>query len=76
MMKKQSEKTYWEELKEKKIKVSIKTKEKRFYSGYVKDYNKEGIIFIDKFGDEVFLSFDSVSFAVPFKENGGENGRV
>ena len=68
------EKTYWDKLVKEQIKVSVGTKDKKFYSGYVKDLNEQGFFFLDKFDNEIFFSFDNINFIEPFKSNGKKAG--
>lgn len=74
--KKMENKTYWEKLKEARTKISVQTKDRKYYSGFVKDCNELGIFFIDKFNNEVFFSYDNIMYMVPCKSNGNSEGEI
>ena len=65
-------KNYWKELVEEQTKVSLGTKDRKFYSGYVKSFDDKGIFFIDKFNNGIFISFDNLNFVEPYREENGK----
>jgi len=67
-MKTEKDCTYWNKLKEKKIKISIKTKDNKFWTGHILECTPTGIILKDKFGAEIFLNFESIFSANPWAE--------
>jgi len=61
--------------KELKAKLKINLKDKRFFSGYIKEIESDSLVFIDKFDNEIVIDLESISYIVPVRTEGGnENG--
>lgn len=67
-MEKKEDCGYWEKLKTAKTKISIQTKDNKFWTGIVLECSDTGIILLDKFGDEIFLNFENIFSANPWSE--------
>lgn len=53
---------------EKKIKVHIETKDKKFYNGIILECGDKHIIFIDRYMGEMFIYLNDIIVLEPYKE--------
>lgn len=64
------EKEYIKKLINQKRQVKINLKSGDFYTGIVLGMSETGILFFDKYNNEIYFSFDDVLRIVPTKNNG------
>ena len=64
------EKEFYERLFLSKKIVKLTSKDGKFYKGKVAGVSSFGILFIDKFNNEMFFDFDNISKIIPTRENG------
>ena len=52
--------------------VKLNLKDKRFFSGCIKEVVGDSLVFIDKFNNEIMIDIDAISYIVPVA--GGRDG--
>lgn len=61
--------------RDKKTRIKLNLKDKRFFSGYIKEVLGDSLVFIDKFHNEIVIDLESVSYIVPIRMDGGKDGQ-
>ena len=69
-----AEDVYMNKLVKEKVKVSIGTKDNKYYSGYIKSFTEKGLVILDKFEEERYFDFEFIKFIQPFRDNGKKRG--
>jgi hypothetical protein len=69
----EGEKGYIEKLVKEKVNVKITTKDNKFYAGVIMGLSSKGILFVDKFNNEVYFGFDFIQSIIPTKNNNKKN---
>jgi len=64
------DKTQLKIIQEQKLIVKINLKNGFFYTGSITNIGETSIVFTDKFGSEIPIDLDSISYVLPVK-NGG-----
>jgi len=67
------EKKYLEKFQKDKVRVKLNLKNGKFYTGVIIELSENTVLFLDKFGNELPFSLDSISYVDKTERNEVEN---